>query len=87
MTENRAMELESEWGTQEEGMESPVRNKNATEGITWEPDPLPLMANHPPRVTVSNTKIQLDREGVLSQVCPEGEDDRGWVQLQQKSLL
>ncbi len=87
MTESRTMELESEWDTQEEGMESPVRNKNTTEDITWEPDPLPLMVNHPPRVTASNTKIQLDREGALSQVCPEGEDDRGWVQLQQKSFL
>jgi hypothetical protein len=67
MTESRAMDLESEWGTQEECMESSVRNKHATEDITWEPDPLPLMANHPPRVTASNTKIQLDREGALSQ--------------------
>jgi hypothetical protein len=57
-------------------MEPPVRNKDATEDITWEPDPLPLMTNHPPRVTTSNTKIQLDREGALSQVCPRGEDDR-----------
>jgi hypothetical protein len=40
MAENRAMELESEWDTQEECMESPVRNKDATEDITWEPDPL-----------------------------------------------
>ena len=81
MAESRAMELESEWDTQEECMESPVRNEDATEDITWEPDPLPLMANHPPRVTASNTKIQLDREGALSQVCPRGEDDLGWVQL------
>ena len=87
MAESRAMELESEWGTQEECTESPVWNKDATEDITWEPDPLPLMANHPPRVTASNTKIQLDREGALSQICPRGEDDLGWVQLQQKSLL
>jgi hypothetical protein len=67
MTEIRAMELESEWGTQKECTESPARNKDATEDITWEPDPLPLMSNHPPRVTASNTKIQLDREGALSQ--------------------
>jgi hypothetical protein len=87
MTEIRAMELESEWGTQKECTESPARNKDATEDITWEPDPLPLMANHPPRVTASNTKIQLDREGALSQICPKGGDDLGWVQLQQKSLL
>ena len=86
MTESRSLELESEWG-QEEHMESPVRNKDNTEDITWEPDPLPLMASHPPRVTASNTKIQLDREGALSQTCPRGEDDLGWVQLQQKSLL
>jgi hypothetical protein len=87
MTESRGMELESEWDTQEECTESPARNKDATEDITWEPDPLPLMVNHPPRVTDSNTKIQLDREGALSQICPRGEDDLGWVQLQQKSLL
>jgi hypothetical protein len=61
------MELESEWGTQEECTESPDRDKDATEDITWEPDPLPRMVNHPPRVTASNTKIQLDREGSLSQ--------------------
>jgi hypothetical protein len=86
-TESRTLELESEWGAQEECTESPVRNKDDTEDITWEPDPLPLMTNHPPRVTASNTKIQLDREGALSQICPRGEDDLGWVQLQQKSLL
>jgi hypothetical protein len=34
MTESRAMDLESEWGTQEECMESSVRNKDATEDIT-----------------------------------------------------
>jgi hypothetical protein len=67
MTESRAMDLESELGTQEECMESSVRNKDATEDVTWEPDPLPLMSNHPPRVKASNTKIQLDREGALSQ--------------------
>jgi predicted nucleic acid-binding Zn-ribbon protein len=33
MTESRTMDLESEWGTQEECMESPVRNKDATEDI------------------------------------------------------
>jgi hypothetical protein len=87
MVESRVMELESELDTQEECMESPVRNKDATEVITWEPDPLPLMTNHPPRVMASNTKIQVDREGALNQVCPRGEDDLGWVQLQQKSLL
>jgi hypothetical protein len=44
------------------------------------------MVKHPPRITVSNTKIQLE-EGILSQPCPKGENDLGWIQLQQKSLL
>jgi hypothetical protein len=46
------------------------------------------MVKHPPGVTVSNMKVQL-REGVwaLSQPCPKGEDDLGWVQLKKKSLL
>ena len=44
------------------------------------------MTNHPPRITVSNTKIHL-WEGALGQPCPTGEDGLGWVQLQQKSLL
>jgi hypothetical protein len=87
MTESRSLELESEWDTQGEYMETSDRSKDATEDTIWEPNPLPLMTNHPPRVTVSNTKIQLDREGALSQTCPKGENDRGWVQLQQKSLL
>jgi hypothetical protein len=87
MTESRDLELESEWDTQEECMEVSDRNKDSTEDITREPDPLPLMANHPLRVTTSNTKIQLDREGALRQTCPKGENDLGWVQLQQKSLL
>ena len=68
MAESRAMKLESEWGTQEEGEEAQVWNTDVTEDIIWEPDPLPLMANHPPRVTASYTKIHLDREGALSQV-------------------
>jgi hypothetical protein len=72
MAESRAMKLESEWGTQEEGEEAQVWNTDVTEDIIWEPDPLPLMANHPPRVSASNTKIHLDREGALSQVCPRG---------------
>ncbi len=84
MTESRVMDLESEWGTQEECMESSVRYKDATEDITWEPDPLPMISNHSPRVTASNTKIQFDREGGLNQTCPRGENDLGWVQLQQK---
>ncbi len=67
MAESRSLELESEWGTQEEYMEVSDRSKDATEDTTWEPNPLPLITNHPPRVTDSNTKIQLDRVGTLNQ--------------------
>ena len=87
MTENRALELESEWGTQETHREDSDRGTDADEDTTWEPNSLPLMSKHPPRVTVSNTKLQPDREGFLSQTCPKGENELGWVQIQQKSLL
>ncbi len=63
------------------------RGTDADEDTTWESNPLPLMAKHPPRVTASNTKMSQDREGFLSQTCPKGENDLGWVQLQQKSFL
>ena len=56
------------------------------EDIAWEPHPLPLTTKHPPRITASNTIIQL-MEGALDQPCPTGENNLGWVQLQQKSLL
>ena len=79
--------MESEWDTQETHMEDSDRVTDSNEDTTWEPNPLPLMVKHPPRVTVSNTKIQLDRDGILSQACPKGEDDLEWDQLQQKSLL
>jgi hypothetical protein len=87
LSETRSLELESEWGTQEARIEDSDRSTDSSEDTTWEPNPLPLMVKHPPRVTVSNTKIHLDRDGILSQACPKGEDDLGWVQLQQKSLL
>ena len=67
-------------------MEVLNRSTESSEDTTWEPNPLPLMVKHPPRITVSNTKIQLE-EGILSQPCPKGENDLGWIQLQQKSLL
>ena len=35
------------------------------EKVLWEPDPKPLMANHPPRVIDSNTRISLS-EGALT---------------------
>jgi hypothetical protein len=68
-------------------MKDSDRGTDSNEDTTWEPNPLPLMAKHPPRVTVSNTKIQMDREGILNKTCPKGENDLGWVQLQQKSFL
>ena len=86
MTETRAMEVEGEWDTQEPHVEVPSRSSESGEDTTWEPNPLPLMVKHPPRITVSNTTIQLE-EGILSQPCPKGENDLGWIQLQQKSLL
>jgi hypothetical protein len=39
------------------------------ENVLWEPDPKPLMANLPPRVTDSNTRISLS-EGALTGPCP-----------------
>ncbi len=53
-------------------IEVPNRSKESSEDTTWEPNPLPLMVKHPPRITVSNTKIQLE-EGILSL----GGDPRG----------
>jgi hypothetical protein len=66
-------------------MEDSDRSTDSNEDTTWEPNPLPLMVKHPPRIIVSNTKIHLE-EGILSQPCPKGEKDLGWVQLQ-KLLL
>jgi hypothetical protein len=60
---------------------------NARPSTTWEPNPLPLMTKHPARVTTSGTKIQQNREEILTQICPKGKIDLGWVHLEQKSLL
>jgi hypothetical protein len=67
-------------------VEDIVRNTEPTEDSTWEPNPLPLMVRHPPRITSSNTKIRL-KEDILSQPCPKGENDMGWVKPQQKPLV
>ena len=83
--EARIMELEDEWGAQEQQEMTQDQQVESNDNGSWEPNPLPLMANHPPRITASNTKILL-QEGILSQPCPTGEDDLGWIQLQQKSL-
>ena len=81
MTETNPMELEREWVTQEPHVEVPNQSSESDEDTTWEPNPLPLMAKHPPRITVSNTKIHLE-EGILGQPCPKGENDLGWIELQ-----
>jgi hypothetical protein len=56
------------------------------EKVLWEPDPKPLMTNHPTRVTDSNTRISLS-EGALTGPCPQDDSVLGWVQIQRKSLL
>jgi hypothetical protein len=86
--EFKLFELEREWGTGDIVTDTveEIREMETQEHILWEPNPPPLMTNHPPRITASNTKIQL-REGALDQPCPKGEDDLGWVQIQQKSLM
>ena len=56
------------------------------EKVLWEPDPKPLMTNHPPRVTDSNTRISLS-EGALIGPCPRDDSGLGWVQIQRRSLL
>jgi hypothetical protein len=84
--EARIMELEDEWVAQEQqGMTQDQQVESNDDG-SWEPNPPPLMAKHPPRITASNTKILL-QEGILSQPCPTGKNDLGWIQLQQKSLM
>ncbi len=56
------------------------------EKVLWEPDPKPLMTNHPSRVIDSNTRISLS-EGALIRPCPRDDSGLGWVQIQRKSLL
>ena len=56
------------------------------ENVQWEPDPKPMMVNHPSRVTDSNTRISLS-EGALTGPCPRNDSGQGWVQMQRKSLL
>ncbi len=51
MAESRVLELEIEWDTQESRMEDSERGTDSNEDTTWEPNPLPLMVKHPPRVT------------------------------------
>jgi hypothetical protein len=88
VTELKLLEVEREWGTGDIDTDTieEFKEMETQDHILWEPNPPPLMVNHPPRITESNTKIQL-REGALDKPCPKGEDDLGWVQIQQKSLM
>ena len=87
--EQLAKRLEETWGKTYSNMQttSIASPKIALPGkATWEPDPKPLMANHPPRVTDSNTRIALS-EGSLKGPCPQDDSGLGWVQIQRKSIL
>ena len=79
--EQLAKRLEETWGWtySNRQMTSVVSPKTTPQGkATWEPDPKPLMANHPPRVTDSNTRIALI-EGSLNGPCPQDDSGLGWV--------
>ncbi len=86
--EFKMLELEREWGTGDmvTNQDTEDQDTGVQEDTHWELNPPPLMTNHPPRITVSNTRIQL-LEGSLGHPCPKGEDDLGWVQLQKKSIM
>ena len=83
--EQAAIDLENEWsqkyitGIWEASTDPPPSP------ASWELDPPPLTANHPPRITDSNTRITL-REGSLKEPLPKSDNGLGWVQIQQKSL-
>ena len=82
--EQLAKRLEETWGRTYSNLQitSIVSPKIAPQGkATWEPDPKPLMVNHPPRVTDSNTRIAL-LEGSLNGPCPQDDSGLGWVQIQ-----
>ena len=86
--EQAAMDLEEEWSQNHitDPKENPVDSlQSSILTPSWELDPPPLMANHPPRITDSNTRITL-QEGSLREPCPRNENGIGWVQIQQKSL-
>ena len=87
--ENQAKRLEETWvrihsDTRITNIASPRRAPQ--DKAPWETDPRPQMANHPTRVTDSNTRISLS-EDALNGPCPRDDSGLGWVQIQRKSLL
>ena len=87
--EKRAKRLEETWGRIHSDIQitNIVSPRIAPQGkATWELDPKPLMSNHPPRVSDSNTRISLSEDS-LNGPCPRDESDLGWVQIERKSLL
>jgi hypothetical protein len=87
--EKLAKRLEETWSRTYSDIQitSIASPRTAPQGkATWEPDPKPLMANHPPRITDSNIRISLS-EGSLNGLCPRDDSGLGWVQIQRKSLF
>jgi hypothetical protein len=72
-----AKRLEETWGRVQPSARLPddVSSRiTPQEKVLWEPDPKPLMANHPPRVTDSNTRIGfsiITSEGLTTLVHPQ----------------
>jgi hypothetical protein len=67
-----AKRLEETWGRTQPSARLPddVSSRiRPQEKVQWKPDPKPMMANHPPRVTDSNTRISLS-EGARTGPCP-----------------
>ena len=87
--EKLAKRLEETWGRIHSDVQitNIVSPRPAPQGeAMWEPDPKPLMDNHPSRVTDSNTRISLS-EVSLNRPCPRDDRVLGWVQIQRKSLV
>ncbi len=73
-TAQAGFQLEETWGRTYSNIQITiiVPPKIVPQGkATWEPDPKPLMTNHPPRVTDSNTRITL-LESSLQWSLPTG---------------
>ena len=88
-TEKLASRLEETWGrTRSDTRMTSTVSPRVTfpDTAMWEPDPRPLMVNHPPRITDSNIRMSLSEDS-LHGPCPRDDSDLGWVQIQHKSLF